>query len=181
VIDSFPDHPGYVEALAETVWDGLDAALGSRVPREPWSLGDPPENFALVYSAHSLPRRMVEEGDPYVEHIHRTIAPLERRTGIKGTLCFQSRSGPVKWLEPATDVCLAEIAGKGVRRILILPISFVSDHVETLYEIDVLYADTVAGMGGRLFRTPSLNDRPGFIQALAGLVELCLKEAGWRG
>jgi protoporphyrin/coproporphyrin ferrochelatase len=166
IIDSFPDHPGYVAALEDSVQEGLKKVKDKK-------------KFALVYSAHSLPKSMVEEGDPYVEHLSRTIVALEKLTGIKGHLCYQSRSGPVEWLEPGTDVLLNELAEKGFNSLLVLPISFVSDHVETLYEIDMLYSDMMAEKGVQLIRTPSLNVRPLFIGALSNLVEQGLKEAGW--
>jgi len=166
VIDSFPDHPGYVEALADVVQEGL-------------SMVKDKDEFALVYSAHSLPKSMVEEGDPYVDHLYRTVTALEELIRIKGHLCYQSRSGPVEWLEPGTDILLNELAEKGFHSILVLPISFVSDHVETLYEIDMLYSEMMAKKGVRLIRTPSLNDRPLFINALSNLVEQGLKKAGW--
>jgi ferrochelatase len=166
IIDSFPDHPGYVAALEDVVQEGLKKVKDKK-------------KFALVYSAHSLPKSMVEEGDPYVEHLDRTIVALEKLTGIKGHLCYQSRSGPVEWLEPGTDVLLNELAEKGFNSLLVLPISFVSDHVETLYEIDMLYSDMMAEKGVQLIRTPSLNDRTLFISALSNLVEQGLREAGW--
>jgi ferrochelatase len=140
---------------------------------------NPPQDFALVYSAHSLPKSMIEEGDPYVDHLQRTVRALEAETGVNGRICYQSRSGPVAWLEPGTDTLLSELAREGIRRILAVPISFVSDHVETLYEIDMLYADMMAEQGVRLYRTPSLNDRPRFVKALASLVSDRLEEAGW--
>lgn len=166
VIDSFPDHPGYVAALADIVQEGLKKVKDKK-------------KFALVYSAHSLPKSMVEEGDPYVKHLYRTIMALEELTGIKGHLCYQSRSGPVEWLEPGTDILLNELAEKGFHSLLVLPISFVSDHVETLYEIDMLYSEMMAEKGVNLVRTPSLNDRPLFINALSNLAEQGLKKAGW--
>ncbi|MCK4425877.1 MAG: ferrochelatase, partial [Deltaproteobacteria bacterium] len=125
------------------------------------------------------PKSMVEEGDPYVDHLYRTIAALEGLTGLKGHLCYQSKSGPVEWLEPATDILLNELAEKGFHSLLVLPISFVSDHIETLYEIDMLYSEMMAEKGVRLIRTPSLNDRPLFINALSNLAEQGLKKAGW--
>ncbi|MCK4605372.1 MAG: ferrochelatase, partial [Deltaproteobacteria bacterium] len=94
-------------------------------------------------------------------------------------LCYQSRSGPVEWLEPGTDILLNELAEKGFHSLLVLPISFVSDHVETLYEIDMLYSEMMAEKGVNLVRTPSLNDRPLFINALSNLAEQGLKKAGW--
>jgi len=157
VIQSYPDHPLYIKALKDCLERGMEKI------RDPGS-------FVLIYSAHSLPKSMIEQGDPYVDHLERTISALEKETGIKGRLCFQSRSGPVEWLEPATDDMLMQIADEGKREILCLPISFVSDHIETLYEIDMLYSDMMKQKGVRLVRTPSLNDSPLFIQALCDLV-----------
>lgn len=153
VIESYPDHPLYIKALKEAVEEGMNRIRDR-------------ENFVLVYSAHSLPRKMIEEGDPYVDHLERTISALEKETGIRGKLCYQSRSGPVEWLRPATDDMLRDLARRGVREILCLPISFVSDHIETLYEIDMLYTAMMKEMGARLVRTPSLNESPAYIQAL---------------
>ena len=166
-IESFPDHPLYINALADVLKKGVE-----EVERHF-------SRYRLLYSAHSLPRKMVEQGDPYVDHLNRTIAALEKETGIKGTLCYQSRSGPVEWLEPATDVLLEELASKGERAVLVLPISFVSDHIETIYEIDMLYAKMMEERGVKLFRTPSLNDHPMFIRALADMVTSKVKEEGW--
>ncbi len=167
LIDSFPDHPLYIQSLAQVLNQGIAQVTRSF------------ESFSLVYSAHSLPKSMVEKGDPYVDHLKRTIKALEERTGIEGKLCYQSRSGPVKWLEPGTDVMLNDLADQGEKAILILPISFVSDHIETIYEIDMLYGEMMAKRGVKLFRTPSLNDHPLFIDALADLVMRKVKEEGW--
>jgi ferrochelatase len=177
-VTSFPDYQPYIDALAECIKDGLKNLFETEKDIPP---GDLPEDFALVYSAHSLPRRFIDDGDPYVDHIHRTLTALQNKSGIKGELSFQSRSGPVEWLEPATDLMLSRLSKAGKRRILVLPISFVSDHIETLYEIDMLYTGIMAENGTRLVRTPSLNIRPAFIRALSALVQDGLKEAGWQG
>ncbi len=161
VVDSYPDHPLYIQALGKAVEEGLGNIKDK-------------DSFVLVYSAHSLPKSMIEQGDPYVHHLRRTISALEKETGIKGRLCFQSRSGPVKWLEPATDHMLMDLASKGVKEILCLPISFVSDHIETLYEIDMLYGSMMRKRGVRLVRTPSLNETSLFVQALGDLVLACM-------
>ncbi len=157
VVESYPDHPLYIKALKEVVEEGMNRIRDR-------------ENFVLVYSAHSLPKKMIEQGDPYVDHLERTIFALEKATGIRGKLCYQSRSGPVEWLRPATDDMLKGLARRGIREILCLPISFVSDHIETLYEIDMLYGAMMKEMGARLVRTPSLNESPAYIQALFELV-----------
>ena len=154
-ISSWPVQPDYIKCLAARIFEGLARFDGS---------------VQVVYSAHSLPRKFIEEGDPYVEETRQTIAALEKLTGHKGELCFQSRSGPVEWLEPSTPDMLETLAARGCRNILMVPIAFVSDHIETLYEIDMLYRDQAAALGMRLESTPGLNDDPGFIQALRQLV-----------
>ncbi|MGC9023030.1 MAG: ferrochelatase, partial [Dissulfurimicrobium sp.] len=177
-IMAFPDYRPYIEALAECLEDGLDALFR---PEEKALLPHLPSDFALLYSAHSLPEYLIESGDPYVDNLRLTIEALEGMTGVRGELSFQSRSGPVKWLGPGTDTMILRFAKEGKKRILVVPISFVSDHVETLYEIDMLYKDMAAEMGVRLVRAPSLNDRPAFIAALGMLVEDSFREIGWLG
>jgi ferrochelatase len=174
VIDAFPDHPLYINALASTLDEGLWQVAVEKGLQDTRSLAFR-NDFCLVYSAHSLPVSMIEEGDPYVEHVKRTITALEAVTGVPGHLCFQSRSGPVKWLEPATDDLLVEMADRGMKDILVLPVSFVSDHVETLYEIDILYRKMMMERDVFLFRTPALNIRKDFIEALCAIV----KESGY--
>ena len=100
---------------------------------------------------------------------------MEGETGIKGELCYQSRSGPVRWLEPSTPDTIDRLAAEGCRKLVMVPISFVSDHVETLYEIDMLYRRQAEQHNMRLERAPSLNTRPGFIAALADLVEEAIR------
>lgn len=160
-ITSWPTESHYVRALAETIREGMSK----------FSDG----NVQLVYSAHSLPVKFIEEGDPYLDHIRQTIAAVEALTGKAGELCFQSRSGPVRWLEPSTPDMIEQLAGQGCQNILMVPISFVSDHVETLYEIDIQYKEFAETLGIRLERTESLNTRPEFINGLASLVL-----HGWR-
>lgn len=164
-IQSWQQQPRYIGELAQTIIDGL-ARFGADEPR-------------VVYSAHSLPRKFVDEGDPYVDHLQATIRAVEQLTGRPGILCYQSRSGPVEWLAPSTPETLDRLAAEGCKNILMVPISFVSDHVETLYEIDMLYRQQAAGLGIRLERTDSLNVRPGFIDALQELVLEAVAAQGW--
>ncbi len=168
VIKAYPDHPDYIKALSELVLQKL-----SEIDEKDR------DAFEMVYSAHSLPKKMIDEGDPYLDHLKMTISALEEKTGIEGKLCFQSRSGPVEWLKPATDELLKELVSKGKRDILVLPISFVSDHIETLYEIDMLYGDMVRAAGSRLFRVPALNCHPDFIDCLKKLTLNKMEEKGW--
>lgn len=164
-IDSWPEQRDYVECLAQSIREGL-ARFGG-------------EEARLLYSAHSLPVKFIEEGDPYVEELEKTLRAVEVLTGVPGALCYQSRSGPVEWLEPSTPDMLREVAAKGIRNVLMVPISFVSDHVETLYEVDILYRDQARELGMRLERTESLNTNPAFIKGLADLVLAACGEKGW--
>lgn len=163
-IGGWPEQPSYIQCLAKRIHEGISLFQGDQ-PR-------------IVYSAHSLPKKFIDEGDPYVDDIKKTIQAVERLTGHKGHLCYQSRSGPVEWLEPSTPEMLEKLASEGCKNILMVPISFVSDHVETLYEIDMLYRDMARDMGMRLESTKGLNDDPDFIQALATLVLDALCEHG---
>lgn len=155
-IRSWPDQPHYIASLRQRIEEGL-ASFGAQTPE-------------IVYSAHSLPRKFIDEGDPYVRELERTISALEREAGIRGRLCYQSRSGPVEWLAPSTPETLQQLAATGCKNILMVPISFVSDHVETLYEIDMLYREMAGNLGMRLESTRALNDDPLFITALRSLV-----------
>lgn len=152
----WPDQPDYIAALADLVEQGLQRFAGQAVD--------------IVYSAHSLPVSFIKEGDPYVDHLQRTINALERLTGKPGKLCYQSRSGPVEWLAPSTPEMIEGLAGQGCRAILMVPISFVSDHVETLYEIDIAYRGLAADKGILLESTRGLNTHPRFIHGLKELV-----------
>lgn len=157
-IRSWPDEPSYINCMARRIDEGVARFSDDADPVE------------IVYSAHSLPKKFIDEGDPYVDETRVTIRAIEKITGRKGHLCFQSRSGPVEWLEPSTPDMLKTLAQKGCKNILMVPISFVSDHVETLYEIDMLYKETARDLGMRLESTRALNDDPEFIDALASLV-----------
>jgi ferrochelatase len=158
-IDRFYDHPLYIEALTERIEQGL-----ARFPER--------DVVHLLFSAHSLPQSFIEEGDPYLDHILTTVRLVMDRLGaLEYHLAFQSRAGPVKWLEPSTEEMLQLLGDGGCQNLLMIPISFVSDHIETLYEIDIQYAEEAEELGIENFqRPPSLNDSPLFIQCLADLV-----------
>lgn len=170
-IPSWHDHPLYIEALVEKIRKG--AALFD----QPGGGGG--DDVHLLFSAHSLPKKFIEEGDPYVTHIRGTIDEITKRVKIPWDLSYQSKSGPVAWLGPSTDEMIKELAGRGVKNLLVVPISFVSDHIETLYEIDILYKKMAQSLGIRLERAESLNTSPLFISALGDIVKKGMKEAGW--
>ena len=155
-IKEWPDQPSYVEVLANNIINGLTEFEGQSVE--------------VVYSAHSLPTSFIKEGDPYVDHLMKTIQAVEKITNHKGRICYQSRSGPVEWLSPSTPDMIKTLASENCKNILMVPISFVSDHVETLYEIDILYHQQARNLGITLRSSASLNTNPLFIQGLKQLV-----------
>lgn len=158
-VDRFYDHPRYIEALAEKIREGLDDF-------------HPLAEVQILFSAHSLPQSFIDEGDPYLSHIEETVRlVMERFEGVTYHLAFQSRAGPVKWLEPSTEEMLEHLAAHQVKNLLMVPLSFVSDHIETLHEIDIEYAMLAHKLGyARFRRSPSLNSSPLFIDCLADLV-----------
>jgi ferrochelatase len=194
-IDSWPDNPAYVDCLVERIREGLAGSCAQGVSTGVGEVAPPPPlpspasgrggaldvngRVEVVYSAHSLPVKFIEEGDPYVDHLKRTIAAIEAKTGKQGHLCFQSRSGPVEWLAPSTPETIEKLAAQGCRRIVMVPISFVSDHVETLCEIDIQYRELATSLGVELIRTRSLNTDPAFIAGLKGLVVSSCQAKGW--
>lgn len=173
-ISSWHDNPLYIDSLVESIKKGLDNFGTSASNLHPSS-----NDVHILFSAHSLPKKFIEEGDPYLEHIRGTINEITKRIKITWDLSFQSKSGPVEWLEPSTDEMIKELAGRGVKNLLVVPISFVSDHIETLYEIDILYKRMAESLGMRLRRSESLNASPLFISALSGIVKKGVEEAGW--
>ncbi|MCI5133218.1 MAG: ferrochelatase, partial [Candidatus Electrothrix sp. EH2] len=163
-IPSWPAEPEYIAALTARIKEGLDLFAE-----------EDQGTVQVVYSAHSLPKKFIDQGDPYVEELQQTIAAVEKEIGRQGKLCFQSRSGPVEWLEPSTPDMLEQLAREGWKNILMVPIAFVSDHIETLYEIDMLYKDRAAELGMRLESSRGLNDDPQFIRALRTLVRRAMQ------
>ncbi len=165
-IPHFYDHPLYIQALAEKIEAGL-AAFTNR------------SQVQLLFSAHSLPQSFIDGGDPYLEHIQATVRLVMERFGnVAHHLAFQSRAGPVKWLEPSTDGKLKELAAAGCTELLVVPLSFVSDHIETLHEIDIEYTAEARKLGITTFRRiASLNDSPTFIRCLANLVRTVLQSS----
>lgn len=131
-----------------------------------------PAHFDLLFSAHGLPQKIVDAGDPYEQQIRATYEALSARLNWPHTsLCYQSRVGPLQWLQPyAKDVISAKGAA-GVKQLLVYPIAFVSDHIETLYELGMEYKELAKHAGIEQYRVvPALNDHPRLIKALTQLV-----------
>lgn len=160
-IESFFDHSAYLDVLAHTVDQGLE-----RFPEAGRSA------VTVVFSAHSLPMSMIEKGDPYRDQVEATVAGVVERLGLeRWELCYQSRSGPVRWLGPNTVTRCEELIEAGQRHLLLVPVSFVSDHIETLHELDIQLRAHCLERGAEAFeRAPTPGLDPGFIAALAELV-----------
>ena len=168
-IEAYPDHPTYLDAMADTVARGLAGFPAHRRA-----------HVTVLFSAHGLPRKFIDEGDPYVEHTHRTVDGIVERLGLTNPrqLAFQSRTGPVTWIGPGTEEVLRDLGRRGVKEVLMVPVSFVSDHIETLYEVDQLFRDDARAAGIVDYRrTEALNTHPLYIDALADLVQRRLEPA----
>lgn len=162
LIRAWHGEPDYQRAIIET--------LRAELRRFP----DPdPAHIELLFSAHGLPQKFVDAGDPYEQQVRATYDALRGRLGWPHTtLCYQSRVGPLKWLRPYTEDVIRAKAAAGAKQILVYPIAFVSDHVETLYELGMLYADMARAAGVAHYRVaPALNTHPLFIEALRKLIE----------
>ncbi|MBD2326957.1 ferrochelatase [Alkalinema sp. FACHB-956] len=167
VIPSWYNHPGYLQSMAKLIGQRID------------SLPDPAQGH-VFFSAHGVPVSYVEEaGDPYQKEIEACAGLIMKTLGRSNdyTLAYQSRVGPVEWLKPYTDEAIQELAEKGVKELVVVPISFVSEHIETLEEIDQEYREVAEEAGIEIFsRVPALDTDPTFIQALADLVQKALHD-----
>ena len=171
-IDSYHTAPGLIDALAARVQAGLD--------RWPASERDA---VHVIFSAHSLPERIIRAGDPYDAQVHETAQLVADRAGIpaeRWSWSYQSAGrSPEPWLGPTYPDHLAELGRRGVRNVVSVPVGFVSDHVEILYDIDIEARRIAASLGMRLERPPSLNDDPQFVRQLATLIADRAAAAGW--
>jgi len=153
---------GYIQATAAIVRRALDKARAeSAAP------------VRVLFSAHGLPEVIVQNGDPYQYQVETTVAAVVKALGepdLDHTTCYQSRATPQKWLDPSTEAVIEQAAHDKVA-VLVVPIAFVSDHSETLVELDVEYRDLAVKLGvPGYYRAPAQNSDAGFIAALAGLV-----------
>ncbi|MEO1144327.1 MAG: ferrochelatase [Cyanobacteria bacterium J06638_22] len=161
VIDSWYKRPGYLQAMADLIQRELTQY-------------DDPNSVHIFFSAHGVPLSYVEEaGDPYQREIEECTELIMRTLDRPNeyTLAYQSRVGPVEWLRPYTEDAIAELAERGIERLLVVPISFVSEHIETLQEIDIEYREIAEEAGIHNFhRVPALNTHPVFISELSEIV-----------
>lgn len=161
LVSSWYNDPGYLQSMADLIGKELD-----KFPH--------PEQAHVFFSAHGVPVSYVEEaGDPYQEQIEECTRLIMQTLGRSNeyTLAYQSKVGPVEWLQPYTDEALEKLGDKGVKDLAVVPISFVSEHIETLQEIDIEYREVAESAGIENFhRVPALNVHPGFIDSLANIV-----------
>ncbi len=160
-VNSWQDQPTYVTAFAESIQRELKKFKN-------------PDKVHLLFSAHSIPESYVKKGDPYLDQTRTTVQRIMDQIGRRNPyqLSFQSKIGPVKWLEPFTNDAIVKLGKEGIGDVLVIPISFVSEHIETLYELDILYKKVAQEAGIANFRrVPALNSDPTFIRALAEIVE----------
>ncbi|MBC8145769.1 MAG: ferrochelatase [bacterium] len=157
-------HPRFIAAINERI----DATLRDRFS------DDERANVNLLFSAHGTPMSEVYAGDPYSHQIRATVRAVmdARGNDLAYHESFQSRVGPVKWLEPYTQDKLAELGAKGVRTLLVVPVAFVTDHIETLHELDIELREVAEHAGITKYEVMyALNDGAGFIGALADVVQ----------
>jgi ferrochelatase len=160
-VDSYHDHPGLIEAFRERLEAALLAArheTGGPVP--------------VIFTAHSVPERTIAEGDPYERQVRETAALVAGAAGLTDyRLAFQSQGMTAeKWIGPTVESQIEELAQAGVKNVLLVPVGFVCDHIEILYDIDVLFRDYAKARGILVRRSESLNASPRFASALASLV-----------
>jgi protoporphyrin/coproporphyrin ferrochelatase len=164
-VDEYCDDPHFVDAVADVTRRALRA------------FATPPQDVHLIFSAHGLPLSYIEEGDPYLGHVQRSVAAVQAQVRHPGPVhtSFQSRLGPQRWLEPASDRLLLKLASAGARAICMVPIAFVTEHVETLNEIDIQYRDIAKRAGVLEFhRACAVKCHPSFIACLADQAERAL-------
>ncbi|MBV8365376.1 MAG: ferrochelatase [Candidatus Eremiobacteraeota bacterium] len=169
VIDQYCEDADFLAAVADLTRTTLA------------SFSTPARDVHVIFSAHGLPVRYIERGDPYLDQVNRSVAGVAALLDHPGPVhvSFQSRLGPEKWLEPATESLIARLAHDGARAICVVPIAFVSEHVETLNEIDIQYAQAARADGIREFkRVPTVQCHPSYVACLAHAVERALGVVG---
>jgi ferrochelatase len=168
VIDEYCEDPSYIDAVVSVTRRVLA------------SFTAPANDVHLIFSAHGLPLKYIERGDPYLDQIKRSMAAAVAVLRHPGPihLSFQSRLGPEKWLQPASDALIRELGGAGARAVCVVPIAFVTEHVETLNEIDIQYGAIAQASGIAEFkRACAVKCHPSFIRCLADQVAGALQKA----
>jgi len=161
----YPEAKGWIEAQTALIKQGMSQAGG-------------PENVRVLFSAHGLPKKIVDAGDPYQRQVERTCAAVVKDLQIQGldwVTCYQSRVGPLEWIGPSTDVEI-ERAGRDGKKIVLVPIAFVSEHSETLVELDIEYGALAKKSGVETYiRVPAVGTHPAFMRELGDQVRAVLE------
>jgi len=163
-IPSYHDDPKYIDAMAARVREGLEARPA-----------DERDSTHVVFSAHSLPTRIIDEGDPYDTQCRESAALIAKRAELPDdcwSWCYQSAGKSAEpWLGPQLEDYIGELGTKGMKNVMSVPVGFVSDHVEILFDIDIEAVAAATSAGIKLTRPAALNDDPTYIAALGGLVQ----------
>ncbi|MEN2985242.1 MAG: ferrochelatase [Thermodesulfovibrionaceae bacterium] len=157
IVESWSDFPPFVDAWIEKIQEAF-SKFGN--------------DCFILFSAHGIPESLLKKGDPYIEEVKKTVKAIVEKMKLNKNykICYQSKVGPIKWVQPSTEKVMTELANREIKKVLIVPISFVSDHIETLYEIDIVFKEKAKNLGIELYRVASLNDSAKFINALKTLV-----------
>jgi ferrochelatase len=170
-VERYPDAPGFIEALCDRIGEAM-----ATLPEE---LRD---EAPVLFSAHGLPEAYIRRGDPYLDDVRITVAAVARRLrlGPRAQLAFQSRVGRQKWLGPYTEQALDALGDAGQKAVVVCPVAFTGEHLETLQEIDIVYRERARAHGIEHFaRARTVGCHPAFIQALAGLALAAARGRGW--
>ena len=168
VVKEHCEEPSYIDALVDVTCKALRSFMA------------PAADVHLIFSAHGLPLSYIEKGDPYLTHVKRTMAAALEKLQHPGPthLAFQSRLGPQKWLTPSTDALLRELGASGARAVCIVPVAFVTEHVETLNEIDLQYREIARAADiAEFHRVCAVKCHPSYVRCLADLAERALANA----
>jgi ferrochelatase len=162
VIDRWGTNPLFVKAVTRKI----EEALNKFDPADR-------EKVVLLFSAHSIPIYVVDRGDPYPQEVSATVQAVMHELNHQNPyrLIWQSKVGPLPWLGPQVEQALTGLAQKGNKHVLLVPIAFTSDHIETLYELDIQYREVADKLGVVMHRSESLNTDPMFIDAMADIVQ----------
>jgi ferrochelatase len=165
-IQSYPEDDFFVEAHADLLGPWIEKASVYGKPR-------------ILFSAHGLPQKVIDAGDPYENQVHQTVKAILKKLppSLEGVICYQSKVGPLRWLGPSTEQELMRAGEDGVP-VIIVPVAFVSEHVETLVELDHDYRNLAHRLGIPFYgRVPALGVHPNYIKALARLVAADLRSS----
>jgi ferrochelatase len=158
-VQSYSQNSDFIESHVDLLLPWIEKAAAFGMPR-------------ILFSAHGLPQKVIDKGDPYENHVHQTVQEILKKipSNVESVVCYQSKVGPLKWLEPSIEQELRR-AGKDRAPVIVVPVAFVSEHSETLVELDEDYRNLAEELKIPFYgRVPTLSDHPAYMRALAGLV-----------